>query len=318
MRFVVPEGFSEASEGGGTRFYEIDGSSGAAGTFVVSTVGDVRAAELPADLAAHIRETRNDLVVSDVRATEVGGRAAQAFTLTQKPGTAASDLWCARAGSCCKLLEDKPMGLTRRRRRRRSCREHRPTGPPPRRPRPPRPEMPGVSNSSASCRGSRTPWTPSVVSTKRSPVVTARTDRSGAEGDPCPRARLSRARSGSSRASSSVSRPSSISDWTTVWSRVSRCRLPSRTAYARESPTWATRARSPTRSSAVRVVPPVPRRLRTGPRPHRQRDPRLHPRQPADPAPASRCRGTRGCRARSQPRRGRDRPRRRRRTAAAR
>ena len=112
MRFVVPEGFSEASEGGGTRGYEIDGTSGAAGAFVVSTVADVPAADLPADLAAHIRETRNDLVVSDVRSTEVGGRAGQAFTLTQKPGTAATDLWCARAGSCYKLLEDKPMDMT--------------------------------------------------------------------------------------------------------------------------------------------------------------------------------------------------------------
>jgi hypothetical protein len=112
MRFVVPEGFSDPSAEGGTRGYAISGTSGAVGAFVISTVTDDRATDLPADLAAHIREGRDDLLVSNVRATEVGGRTAQSFTLTQKPGTAASDLWCARAGSCYKLLEEKPMDIT--------------------------------------------------------------------------------------------------------------------------------------------------------------------------------------------------------------
>lgn len=112
MRFVVPKGFVEAGEGGGSRGYTIRGTTGAAGVFVVSALTGARPSDLPSDLAAHIRESRDDLLVSDVRATEVGGRAAQAFTLTQKPGTAASDLWCARAGSCYKLLEEKPMDIT--------------------------------------------------------------------------------------------------------------------------------------------------------------------------------------------------------------
>ena len=50
--------------------------------------------------------------MSDVGTTEVDGRPAQTFTLAQKPGTAPSDLWCVRAGSCYKLLEDKPLDLT--------------------------------------------------------------------------------------------------------------------------------------------------------------------------------------------------------------
>jgi len=70
------------------------------------------AGDLPADLAAHIRTNRPDLIVSDVGTTEVDGRPAQTFTLAQKPGTAPSDLWCVRAGSCYKLLEDKPLDLT--------------------------------------------------------------------------------------------------------------------------------------------------------------------------------------------------------------
>ena len=112
MRFIVPRGFVEASEGGGTRGYTIRGTTAAAGAFVVNALAGTRAANLPPDLAEHVRDARDDLVVSNVRATEVGGREAQAFTLTQEPGTASSDLWCARAGSCYKLLEEKPMDMT--------------------------------------------------------------------------------------------------------------------------------------------------------------------------------------------------------------
>ena len=112
MSFVVPEGFSEAPVDTGTRGYTVDGTSGGAAVFLVSSLTEVRAEQLPTDLAAHIRETRDDIRVDDVRTTEVGGRAAQAFTLTQKPGTSPQDLWCVRKGSCFKLLEDEPMDVT--------------------------------------------------------------------------------------------------------------------------------------------------------------------------------------------------------------
>lgn len=112
MTFVVPAGFSESYEGGGTRAYTIDGTSGGAGAFLVSSLARSEAGDLPADLARHVRRNRDDLIVTDVSTTEVGGRPAQAFTLTQQPGTAPSDLWCVRGGSCFKLLEHKPMDIT--------------------------------------------------------------------------------------------------------------------------------------------------------------------------------------------------------------
>ena len=112
MSFVVPPGFSEPSRDTGARGYSIEGTSGAAAVFLVGTLTGTKTSALPDDLAAHIRETRDDLVVSEVGSTEVGGRQAQTFTLAQRPGTAPYDLFCVRAGSCFKLLEDKPMDVT--------------------------------------------------------------------------------------------------------------------------------------------------------------------------------------------------------------
>ncbi|GAA1931404.1 hypothetical protein [Nocardioides marmoribigeumensis] len=112
LTFVVPRGFSVASRDTGTRLYSIEGTSGGAGAFLISTLAGAKTSDLPEDLAAHLRETRDDLVVSGVGTTEVGGRPAQTFALAQKPGTAPSDLFCVRAGSCFKLLQDKPMDVT--------------------------------------------------------------------------------------------------------------------------------------------------------------------------------------------------------------
>jgi hypothetical protein len=112
MKFVVPEGFSSPSEDGGTRGYAIDGTSGSAAAFLIRSLTQVEAADLPADLAGHIQKTRDDLIVSDIRATRVGGLPAQAFRLKQRFGTAPFDLWCARAGSCFKPLAYKPMDVT--------------------------------------------------------------------------------------------------------------------------------------------------------------------------------------------------------------
>ena len=112
MRFVVPKGFSDPSMENGTRGYSIKGTSGAAAAFLIGTFNQVPTPDLPADLAAHIRQTRDELTVSNVATTDVGGRAAQSFTLTQKPGTAAFDLFCVKAGACYKLLEEKPMDVT--------------------------------------------------------------------------------------------------------------------------------------------------------------------------------------------------------------
>jgi hypothetical protein len=112
MTFVVPKGFSDPSSENGTRGYTIKGTSGAVAALLVDTLADTPRSDLPPDLAAHIRTTRDELIVSDVRTTEVGGRSAQAFTLAQKPGTSPYDLLCARGGSCYKLLDDKPMDVT--------------------------------------------------------------------------------------------------------------------------------------------------------------------------------------------------------------
>lgn len=112
MTFVVPKGFSDPTTENGTRGYSIKGTSGAAAAFLISTFTQVPTPDLPADLAAHIRRTRDELTVSNVATTEVGGRPAQTFTLTQKPGTAAFDLFCVNAGGCYKLLEEKPMDMT--------------------------------------------------------------------------------------------------------------------------------------------------------------------------------------------------------------
>jgi hypothetical protein len=112
MKFVVSEGFSNPSQDGGTRGYSIDGTSGSAAAFLIRSLTQVETADLPADLAGHIKKTRDDLIVTDIRATKVGGLPAQSFRLEQRFGTAPFDLWCARAGSCFKPLAHKPMDVT--------------------------------------------------------------------------------------------------------------------------------------------------------------------------------------------------------------
>lgn len=112
MTYVVPNGFSDPSTESGTRGYSIEDTSGGAAAFLVSTLTDAPTSDLPDDVAAHIRATRDELMVSNVSTTEVGGRPAQSFTLAQRPGTAPDNLFCVRTGSCYKLLEDKPMDVT--------------------------------------------------------------------------------------------------------------------------------------------------------------------------------------------------------------
>lgn len=111
MTFVVPKGFSNPWMENGTRGYSVKGTTGSAGAFLISTFTQVPTTDLPADLATHIRQTRDELKVSNVATTELGDRPAQTFTLTQKPGTLASDLFCVKAGACYKLLESKPMDV---------------------------------------------------------------------------------------------------------------------------------------------------------------------------------------------------------------
>jgi hypothetical protein len=112
MTFVVPRGFSDPTREGGTRGYYIKGTSGGVKALLVSTLAQTATHDLPDDLAAHVRHTRDELIVSNVATSEVGGRPAQTFTLAQKPGRSPYDLICARAGSCYKLLENKPMDVT--------------------------------------------------------------------------------------------------------------------------------------------------------------------------------------------------------------
>lgn len=112
MTFVVPQRFSDPTSESGTRGYTIKGTSGSAKVFLISTLTYATAAELPDDLATHLRQTRDELMVSNEGTAEVGGRPAQTFTLTQKPETSPYELFCVKAGSCFKLLEDKPMDVT--------------------------------------------------------------------------------------------------------------------------------------------------------------------------------------------------------------
>ncbi|GGB89470.1 hypothetical protein GCM10011314_31630 [Knoellia flava] len=110
MRFEAPAGFSEASEGVGTRLVSKDGVG--AGAVLVGSVNSTAAGDLPADLADFIRTGRPNVRVGEVRTATVGGVPAQSFTLTQAPGTNPSDLWCARDGYCFKLIGNKPMDMT--------------------------------------------------------------------------------------------------------------------------------------------------------------------------------------------------------------
>ncbi|QIK67622.1 hypothetical protein G7072_15810 [Nocardioides sp. HDW12B] len=112
MSFTVPRRFADPSYDLGTRGYTVEGTSGGVGAFLIDTFDGVEASDLPDDLAAHIDRTREDLLVSDVGTTDLAGRTAQTFTLAQKPDTAPYDLFCARSGSCFKLLPDKPMDVT--------------------------------------------------------------------------------------------------------------------------------------------------------------------------------------------------------------
>ena len=112
MRYVVPAGFVDPTGEAGVRGYSIDGTSGDVAAFLVSTLAQTAPAELPDDLAAYLRRTRDELTVSNVGTSEVGDRPAQTFTLTQKPGTTPFDLLCARNGTCFKLLPEKPMDVT--------------------------------------------------------------------------------------------------------------------------------------------------------------------------------------------------------------
>lgn len=112
MEFVVPAGLLNASEGAGTRGYALNGIAGGIGAFLVESLAGAPEAAVPANLAAFLRERRDDFVVSNLGTTEVGGLPAQTFTLTQQPGTAPKDLWCAKGANCFKLLDDKPMDFT--------------------------------------------------------------------------------------------------------------------------------------------------------------------------------------------------------------
>ena len=96
---------------------------------------------------------------------------------------------------------------------------------------------------------------PSEHSSRRSPVSTLISYRSGCRCGSLPSARVMTERWGCVRASSGVSWPASIMSAIRLWSRVSCCSLPWWSRYARESPTWAMTRRSPSSIAAVHVVP---------------------------------------------------------------
>jgi hypothetical protein len=99
------------------------------------------------------------------------------------------------------------------------------------------------------------PVRPSVHIRIRSPGWSSTVRSSTSTSASTPSARVRMLRWGWRSASSVVSFPSRTMRCTSVWSSVIIESSPSRNRYARESPTWATRASEPSRISAVRVVP---------------------------------------------------------------
>lgn len=106
ISMVVPSGAVEIAESAGTRGFKVDGG----GMLVtdLSRLAGTPVGEIPDDVAGFLQESVPNLVVEEVGAAQVDGRAAQSFTLQQaKP----SDLWCANRGACFKLLPMTPMDV---------------------------------------------------------------------------------------------------------------------------------------------------------------------------------------------------------------
>lgn len=85
----------------------------AAGSLVISihavhTVAGVPHDEVPADVAAFLREQRPGLAITQVRSVVHSGRPAQRFRVAMRPGHRPSDLWSVGA-SGFKRLDSSPM-----------------------------------------------------------------------------------------------------------------------------------------------------------------------------------------------------------------
>ncbi len=61
------------------------------------------------DWSDFLRESRDDVVVTDGPPATVDGRPAESFRMAMAPRAQPSDLWCPVGGSCFKPLQDKPM-----------------------------------------------------------------------------------------------------------------------------------------------------------------------------------------------------------------
>jgi hypothetical protein len=75
----------------------------------LDTLANTPEADVPADVAAFLRDKRGALSISDERAVTQSGRPAQRFRLAMKEGRAPTDLWDVRAGTRYKPLQDEPM-----------------------------------------------------------------------------------------------------------------------------------------------------------------------------------------------------------------
>jgi hypothetical protein len=103
-----PSWVAGATEAGALSYSTSDGVK-VISVHPLDSLADTPEADVPADVAAFLRDKRAALSISDERAVTQSGLPAQRFRLAIREGRAATDLWDVRAGSRYKPLEDEPM-----------------------------------------------------------------------------------------------------------------------------------------------------------------------------------------------------------------
>lgn len=105
----VPRSLTEVDEGAGTRAFVLGDTSVGLGVQALASVDERAADDLPGDISGFLRESREDVVVTDGPSATVDGRPAESFRIEMAPGAQPSDLWCPVGGACFKPLPDKPI-----------------------------------------------------------------------------------------------------------------------------------------------------------------------------------------------------------------
>lgn len=103
-----PSWVAGATEAGTLSYTTADGVKVIA-VHPLDSLADIPEGDVPADVAAFLRDKRGALSISDERAVTQSGLPAQRFRLAVKEGRPSTDLWGVRAGSKFKPLEIEPM-----------------------------------------------------------------------------------------------------------------------------------------------------------------------------------------------------------------